>query len=188
MEDINNMLLSWKLPILYSLSEEDRIKCYDFAKEVVKTTNYSDTNQNNINKIKFDHYISKLGEVAVYNILKRKFTTIEEPDFTIYNQYGKSFDSDLYIDTIGYAVKSQSAGQGEKYGISWVFQNYPRHDPILEKLDSWVFFCTIKSDEKTARIYPPCQIKNIIFEEPKLDYLKGKKKVVYVDKIYKKSS
>jgi hypothetical protein len=157
-------------------------KARDFAENVVKTTNYGDSNQFDLNKIKDDHFISKIGEEAVRIAFELSNKVVKGPDYAIYQQKQKSWDDDLYIDDIPLAVKTQKRTASERYGLSWTFQSSSyRKDPILTKPDAWVCFveCNDKNNSFECIVYPPYQMKEIILGEPKLDYLKGKKKVAY---------
>ncbi len=60
-----------------------------FAEKVVVTTDYSDCNQVEIEKIKNDHFISKLGEEAARIVLS-KFAKVSLPDYNIYPAFQKS--------------------------------------------------------------------------------------------------
>lgn len=153
-----------------------------FAENVVKTTNYGDSNQFNLNKIKDDHFISKIGEEAVRIVFEQLNKHVKGPDYAIYQQKQKSWDDDLYIDNQPLAVKTQKRSASERYGLSWTFQASSfRKDPILTKPDAWVCFveCNDKDSSFECTVYPPYQMKELVLGEPKLDYLKGKKKVAY---------
>lgn len=159
-------------------------KANEFADAVTQTTNYSDSNQYIAKKIRDDHFISKLGEEAVKNLLQQHGCKVTGPDYQIYKGRNKSWSSDLYVNSLGIAVKTQRRSAAKRYGLSWTFQNIPggRKDPVLSVPNAWVFFVeyidTDKSKDKLI-VFPPKQIKDLDFEEPVMDYLKGKKKVVY---------
>ncbi len=170
-------------PVVIRLSPELIDKAKEFAKQVVGTVNYRDSNQSNMQKIQNDHFISKLGEEAVRLVFERYDKTVVGPDYTIYSGKNKSWDEDLTIDSVGLAVKTQKKSAALRYGLSWIFQSSGyRTDPILTSLDAWVCFveCDDNSDYE-CKVFPPYQIKELTFKEPKLDYLKGKKRVVYAD-------
>lgn len=157
-------------------------KAWKFAQEVAPTTNYSDGGQHLLDKIRMDHYISKLGEEAAREVFKR-YCVVEGPDYTLYEKSKKSWDDDLKIGGVGMAVKTQSRTAAIKYGLSWMFQDGQyKKDTILNKPESWVVF-TVFDDKNpfNVYVYPPYQIKELTFAPPKLEHLKGSKKVVYVD-------
>lgn len=154
-----------------------------FAKEVVATTNYRDSRQWNSAKIEHDHFISKLGEEAVRLVFETFTKDVKGPDYTIYQKKQKSWAADLFIDSVPLAVKTQGAEAAKKYGLSWTFQaGSERRDPILAKPDAWVCFVGLESSTR-AKVYPPCQIKDLKFREPKLAKLKDSKLVVYAEEL-----
>jgi hypothetical protein len=167
-----------------TLDKEIALAAWAFAKKVTPTTNYSDSNQLELKKIRTDHFISKLGEEATKNVLMQ-FGTVRGPDYTIYPLDKKSWDDDLFFNDTGIAVKTQMRSAALKYSLSWTFQAGKfRKDLILERPDAWVIF--VECDDTIPYdmyVYPPFQIKELTFEEPKLDHLKGHKKVVYAQTI-----
>lgn len=151
-----------------------------FADKVTSTTNYSDSRQIIADKIRDDHFISKLGEEAVRTVFL-KYAHVTGPDYTIYEAKAKSWKEDLYIENTGLAVKTQKRSSAEKYGLSWTFQcSAGRKDTILQQPEAWVVF-TLYDDLNpyACYVYPPFQMKELTFGEPRLDKLKGHKKVVY---------
>lgn len=167
------------------ISQEMKERAWKFAKEVTPTTNYSDAHQHIISKIRTDHYISKIGEEAVKEVLQQ-FAVVEGPDYTIYLGKEKSWQEDLFVNGMGVAVKTQTQSSANKYGLSWIFQcGNVRRDVVLDKPDAWVVFVLLDdiSEHKACEVYPPFQIKELIFGEPKLPHLKGQKKVVYATKL-----
>ena len=158
-------------------------KAETFAKQVVGTVNYSDSNQSLKSKIKFDHFISKIGEEAVYRAFRLFTNEVTPPDYKIYIEKEKSWVSDLKVDNTQLAVKTQTSSAAKLYGLSWTFQcSEVRRDPILDNPDAWL--CFVECDdinEYKCKVFPPCQISDLKFSEPKLAKLKGKKKVIYAD-------
>jgi hypothetical protein len=153
-----------------------------FAEEVFSTTNYRDSNQLNLKKIQNDHFISKIGEEAVKQTFQLFKKVVKGPDYRIYKGKNKSWDADLLVDGKELAVKTQKQSMANKYGCSWTFQaSSKRFDPILNQQDAWVCFvlCDDTCPFYTCKIYPPFQIKELIFKNPKLTYLIGMKRVVY---------
>lgn len=161
----------------------DAVKsAWAFAKKVSFTTDYSDSNQKKFLKIRDDHFVSKLGEEAC-KIVLNEFADVAGPDYKIYYGKEKSWEEDLFINGIGLAVKTQRRTNAQKYSLSWVFQaGNERRDIILNKPEAWVVF--VEYDDTPpcnyrCNVYPPFQIKELQFEEPKLEHLKASKKVVY---------
>ncbi|MDP1714786.1 MAG: hypothetical protein Q8L41_08575 [Anaerolineales bacterium] len=165
------------------------VKAKSFAKQVTPTIGspgggYRDTNQFNLQKIEKDHFVSKIGEEAVRIVFEQLGRRVQGPDYQIYKEKQKSWDSDLYIDGRGLAVKTQAASLAKKFGLSWTFQaGIYRKDPILNNLDAWVCFVEFNETTRQCGVYPPYQIKELTFGEPKLDRLKGGKKVVYAESL-----
>ena len=163
------------------------VKAKDFAKQVTPTigspgSGYRDTNQSNLQKIENDHFVSKMGEEAVRIVLEKFSQQVKGPDYQIYDGKQKSWDSDLYIGGLGLAVKTQATSLARKFGLSWTFQaGTYRKDPILNNPQAWVCFVEFNEATRQCRVYPPYQIKELTFGEPKLDKLKGSKKVVYAE-------
>ena len=65
-------------------------KAKHFANNVVKTTDYSDANQCDQEKVIYDHFISKLGEEAVRMLLTEMGYSVRGPDYTIYPKFKKA--------------------------------------------------------------------------------------------------
>ena len=164
------------------VDKESIRRANNFANSVIQTINYSDCNQLTIHKIKDDHFISKIGEEATKLVLTT-YGTVDGPDYRIYNGKEKSWDHDLFMQDTGIAVKTQRRTAAKKYTLSWTFQcGTIRRDFILKKPEEWVVFVEY-DDLQPYRcfVYPPYQIKELTFKDPKLAYLKGHKKVVYAD-------
>jgi hypothetical protein len=172
-----------------SIAEE----AWSFANKVVRTTDYADNRQTNKKKVTLDHFTSKLGEAAVYIVLS-EYGSINPPDYNVYPAKQKSWSSDLYFEDISIAVKTQLRSQANRYGLSWVFQGGPqRRDTILDQPEAWVFFVEC-NDTKPNRdiyelyVYPPYQMKELNFGDPKRTDLIGQKLVVYADELTPHSS
>lgn len=170
------------------LSKDKIAKAADFSKAVISTINYSDSNQTIKSKIQNDHFISKLGEEAVKLVFEDSEQIVKGPDYKIYQGRKKSWEEDLFVDGIGVAVKTQKWSAAEKYGLSWTFQDAPvRRDPILKNDENWVCFVLVddRNEGLECRVFPPFQIKDLTFKNPKLKHLIGKKKVVYFEDLKK---
>ena len=166
------------------LDVDEVIRAKRFAEAVVGTTDYSDSNQSFREKIQQDHFISKLGEEAAKKVLQA-YGEVRGPDYRIYGAAAKSWAADLQVNGIELAVKTQAGSSAIKYGRSWTFQDgTTRRDAILDKPDAWVVF-VVFDDGQPYRflVYPPYQLRELLFGAPKLAHLKGSKKVVYADSL-----
>ncbi len=153
-----------------------------FADAVVLTVDYRDSNQTLRAKIRQDHFVSKLGEAAVRMVFEALGHQVKGPDYRVYAEEQKSWAADLLVDDLELAVKTQTHTAARKYGLSWTFQCSPqRRDPILDQPLAWVCFALLHDEACPLRctVFPPCQIQDLTFREPKLLKLQGKKKVVY---------
>ena len=162
-------------------------KARAFAKAVTQTTNYRDSHQSNSQKIGRDHFISKLGEEAVKLVFEDLGQQVKGPDYTIYKAKQKSWQADLFINSTPLAVKTQSQVTAKRFTVSWIFQaGIYRCDSILKNPEAWVCFVSYNpvsynQTVQTCTVYPPCQIKELSFREPRLEHLKASKKAVYLD-------
>ena len=155
-----------------------------FASAVVSTVNYRDSDQTVKQKIQDDHFVSKLGEEAVRFVFEQRDCKIIGPDYTIYSGKQKSWDSDLKINGLEVAVKTQRRSAAKRYGLSWTFQDSPeRRDPILDLPNAWVCLVVFEDlkDGYECVVYPLRKIKQLIFEAPRLSKLVGKKQAVYLE-------
>jgi hypothetical protein len=158
------------------------IKARAFAKKVVKTTYYPDSHQTNLQKIELDHFLSKLGEEAVKQVFEDLGQAVIGPDYNVYQAKQKSWQSDLVVNSIALAVKTQSTSAAKRYSVSWIFQaSSTRYDSILKHPEAWVCFVTYDQHQQSCSVYPPYQLKDLHFKEPKLEYLKSSKKAVYLE-------
>lgn len=164
-------------------------KAKNFSIQVTPTVGtpgqgYTDANQPNLNKIQQDHCIGKVGEEAVKTVFQQLGKQVQGPDYRIYSSHQKSWDADLYIDRIGLSVKTQTTIAAAKFGLSWTFQaGASRQDPILHEPEAWVCFVEFNELKQHCIVYPPYQVKELEFREPKLTKLRGKKKVVYAESL-----
>ena len=155
-----------------------------FASGVVKTIDYRDSSQTNLKKIENDHFTGKIGEEAVRSVFEKFGRLIKGPDYEIYDLQHKSWETDLYVDDVELAVKTQKRSAAQHYGLSWTFQaSRHRKDSILKQPGAWVCFveCDDRCSNWTCTVYPPYQMKEIkpLLRDPKLVRLKGKKLVIY---------
>ena len=155
-----------------------------FAKAVADTVNYRDSNQMIKKKIHDDHFVSKLGEEAVRSVFETRKCLVRGPDYAIYGNRQKSWAADLKINALDVAVKTQRRSAANRYGLSWTFQDsLKRRDPILDLPDAWVCLVVyedLKPDYECI-VYPLRNIKQLIFEAPRLSKLVGKKQAVYLE-------
>lgn len=135
-------------------------------------------------KIRDDHFVSKLGEEAVRILFEARNCQVEGPDYGVYEAKRKSWAADMKVNGLEVAVKTQRRSFANRYGLSWTFQDSPeRRDPILDVPDAWVclvVFEDLKS-ETECLVYPLRKIKQLIFEAPRLAKLVGKKQAVYLE-------
>lgn len=156
----------------------------EFARVVTGTVDYHDSNQTVIEKVRDDHFVSKLGEEAVRILFEGRNCRVEGPDYGVYEAKRKSWAADLRINDLEVAVKTQRRSAAKRYGLSWTFQDSPgRRDPILDTPDAWV--CLVVFEDLNAEtecvVYPLKKIKQLIFEAPRLSKLIGKKQAVYLE-------
>ncbi|SRR6266540_1998149 len=179
---------TFRTPQIIHLSPEAVARAQTFADAVIATINYRDSNQTVKQKIRDDHFVSKLGEEAVRAIFESRNCVVQGPDYSIYNSQQKSWDADLKINVLEVAVKTQRRSAAKRYGLSWTFQDSPeRRDPILSMSEAWVclvVFEDLKSDHECV-VYPLRKIKQLIFEAPRLSRLVGKKQAVYLETLQK---
>lgn len=170
-------------PYRVALPEAALQQARRFAQAVVDTTDYRDSNQTQRRKIEDDHFISKIGEEAVKSVFQHLNQSVEGPDYAIYTGNQKSWAEDLRVEGVAIAVKTQKRSAALRYGLSWTFQcSGTRRDPILQQPQAWV--CLVECDDLNGyacTVYPPRQIGQLIFRDPVLAHLQGKKKVVYAE-------
>jgi hypothetical protein len=177
---------SFRTPQTLQLSPEAVSRAQVFADAVVATVNYRDSNQTESQKIRDDHFVSKLGEEAVRSVFESRNCTVEGPDYEIYTGKRKSWIADLKVNRLDVAVKTQRRSAADRYGLSWTFQDSPeRHDPILDLPEAWVAFVVFedKAPSFECIVYPLLKVKNLVFDAPLLPHLAGKKKVVYLKRL-----
>lgn len=175
--------MRWFLkPIRIRLPHEVLLRAQTFADQVLETVDYADSNQHQRQKIRQDHYVSKLGEEAVFRVFQAFDAAITAPDYTIYRGKQKSWAPDLQVNGLPLAVKTQTKEAAARYGLSWTFQCAPsRRDPILDDATAWVCFVEVDPEAHLCRVFPPFQIHELPFAQPRLPHLIGKKRVVYAD-------
>ena len=173
-------------PVL--IPEMAKEKALSFAKAVTHTVNYRDSNQSILEKIRDDHFVSKLGEEAVRILFEGRECQVEGPDYGVYEARRKSWAADLKVNGLDVAVKTQRRSAANRYGLSWTFQDSPeRRDPILDMSDAWVCLVVFEDlkTETECLVYPLRKIKQLVFEAPRLAKLIGKKQAVYLEILIK---
>ncbi len=170
-------------PRKVTLSAQDIERARWFAANVIGTVDYSDSRQSNPQKVADDHFVSKLGEAAVRQVMITLGFTVDGPDYAIYEGRQKSWDADLLINGRGVAVKTQRRSTAQKFGLSWTFQcGSQRRDVVLDNPEAWVFFVEYDDLQPGAHdlwVYPPYKVKRLNFRPPKKRNLIGEKLVVY---------
>lgn len=179
---------TFRTPQTIHLPPEIITRAQTFADAVIDTVNYRDSNQRMKQKIRDDHFVSKLGEEAVHLVFEARGCVVQGPDYTIYDGKQKSWEADLRVNTLDVAVKTQRRSAANRYDLSWTFQDSPaRHDPILSMPEAWV--CLVVYEDLNpgyeCLVYPLRKIKQLIFEAPRLKHLVGKKQAVYLETLQK---
>jgi hypothetical protein len=181
-------MTTFKTPQTILIPSEVSKRALEFAHAVTETVNYRDSNQSVKEKIRDDHFVSKLGEEAVRILFQGRECSVDGPDYGVYEAKRKSWAADLKINGLDVAVKTQRRSAANRYGLSWTFQDSPeRRDPILDMADAWV--CLVVFEDLKAEteclMYPLRKIKQLIFEAPRLAKLVGKKQAVYLETLIK---
>jgi hypothetical protein len=181
-------MATFRTPQTIQLSLEAVNRASAFADAVTDTVNYRDSNQTTRQKIRDDHFVSKLGEEAVRMVFEARNCIVKGPDYTIYEGKQKSWVADLQVNALDVAVKTQRRSAANRYGLSWTFQDSPkRRDPILSLPEAWV--CLVLYEDLSPGfeciVYPLRKIKQLIFEPPRLPHLSGKKKTVCMETLQK---
>lgn len=177
--------------ITIQITEEEFNKCKIFS-EKCDTSHYVKRNQFNEEKRKKDSLIGKIGEIATFNYLKDKVENLTYPDFEIYSAKNKSWDFDLKAKDRNFHVKSQDVVQGDRFGVSWIFQygngfNQSYDKEIFDRLtdNQFISFVSINLETNEALIRAIVDLtflhKKQLFKLPKLEKLqKANKLAVYL--------
>ena len=179
---------TFQIPQTVCIPADARERALKFSNVVVKTVNYKDSNQSIIEKVRDDHFVSKLGEEAVRILFEGRQCLVEGPDYGVYEARRKSWAADLRVNSLDVAVKTQRRSAANRYGLSWTFQDSPeRRDPILNTPEAWVCLVVFEDlkTETECLVYPLRKIKQLIFEAPRLARLAGKKQAVYLETLIK---
>lgn len=151
-------------------------KCEKFAEEAIESSKnlYYYRGTKNLDKIKEDIYVGKMGEVGVY--LHLKGYGCSKPDFAIYKGRRKSFDADLFVNQIPTHVKSQTKESANRYGNSYLFQ---KSDPVVINPNEDLFYGTLV-EGNTVTIIKECKINELTFEPCKVSWFNKTKVAIYV--------
>lgn len=177
-------------------------KCTDFAEKSVSTSadKYARRNQFNVEKIKKDILIGKIGEQGAWNILSKVYADLSSPDYAIYDKKQKKYNPDMIDSSTGIKVacKTQDFQSSMLYGDSWVFQNNGSYDTdkeIFKKdLDSnnLVTFISTNFAKKTGEIRSIVKVdwlkQHNMFKPMKLKHLQNNKVAVYLEDLQKFSA
>lgn len=177
---------TFRTPQVVHLPAEAVARAQAFADAVTSTVDYRDSNQTERQKIRDDHFVSKLGEEAVRAVFESRHCKIDGPDYAIYTGKRKSWAADLQVNGLEVAVKTQRRSAADRYGLSWTFQDSPeRRDPILETPEAWVSFVVFEDTGPgfACIVYPLLKVKKLVFDPPSRAHLVGKKRVVYLEKL-----
>lgn len=180
----NPPMSTFQTPQIISVPNDAKERAREFSVKVTETVNYRDSNQTVLEKIRDDHFVSKLGEEAARILFQGRECLVEGPDYGVYEAKRKSWAADLKINDLEVAVKTQRRSAANRYGLSWTFQDAPeRRDPILVMPDAWVCLVVYEDlkEETECVVYPLRKIKQLIFEAPRLAKLVGKKQAVYLE-------
>jgi hypothetical protein len=179
---------------------DEWLQCERFAKEYDYTA-YSKRNQTDDKYKRQQNIIGKAAEVVVYKAIS-PFFKIDPPDFNIYSRKDKSWKSDSLMrvrdQDIKVHIKGQSFEQGERFGISWVFQKSNsngrggKDDIFSDTARGKVFFVSVDEDKRSGiirAIIPITVLKStgLIYETPIKPDLARIKTVVYFNSPYKKN-
>ena len=181
-------MTTFRTPQIVQLPLEIVARAQAFAEVVTDTVNYQDSSQTKKQKIRDDHFVSKLGEEAVRLVFEARHCLVEGPDYTIYEKKQKSWVADLKVNALDVAVKTQRRSAANRYDLSWTFQDSStRRDPILAMPDAWVCLVVYEDLKPGCEcvVYPLRKIKQLIFEAPHLSRLSGKKQAVYLETLQK---
>jgi len=181
-------------PKIFVIDKNIITKCKIFSENVIKTTDYSDSNQNDKQKEMLDHFIGKVGEFGAYlYLLSLGYKSISEPDITIYTN-NKSWDEDLKCGDITFGVKTQSYSMAKNLSkkfnikisdsISWTFQHGERRkDKVFDNNDNNIIFTLyirkFKTDIDRVLVFPIKKIGDIIFKNSLMEHVRDSKKIVY---------
>jgi hypothetical protein len=181
-------------PKIFVIDKSIINKCKVFSENVINTTDYSDSNQNDKQKEMMDHFIGKIGEFGAYLYLRSLgYKEVLEPDCKIYTN-NKSWDEDLKCGDLTFGIKTQSYSMAKNLSkkfntkltdtISWTFQfGEQRKDKVFDNNDNNIIFTLyikkFKTDVDRVLVFPIKKIGNIIFKESLMEHVRDSKKIAY---------
>jgi hypothetical protein len=154
-------------------------KCIKFSEECVETNKYyASRGQKNLEKIKNDILVGKLGEWAAYQLLKEQGIEVGEPDLAIYKGGAKSHSADLEGSGHKFSVKTQTLKSVELYGMSWLMEK-----KALSKFEGHKVVLCLQLADDTILIQNIVKFEDMmaVQKEPKLTYLTSKAAFYYQD-------
>lgn len=170
--------------MIIKIDKEIVAQCTEFASACADTNKYyASRGQANLDKIRNDIFVGKLGEWACHKMLNDKGIEVAAPDMAIYKGGRKSHSADLLNSTHHFSIKTQTLESVERYGMSWLMEK----SSLPKFAGHKVILCLYLGDNKVL-------IQNIVpFEdmlavqaEPRLSYLKTKCAFYYDDIICNK--
>ncbi len=108
-----------------------------FADAVTATVNYRDSNQSIKEKIRDDHFVSKLGEEAVRLVFEERKCQVQGPDYNVYAGKGKSWEADLKVNGLDVAVSSQKTESALRLlrALGWSWEVRGHYNEARDWLD-----------------------------------------------------
>jgi hypothetical protein len=102
---------------------------------------------------KCDATQGKIGEFAVYKMLKERGYDLEEPDWTTIRDKGESDDGDLFLGDLKIQVKTNTSKndlfklKSEQFDSNGIYHNWGKKPPILY---TYFFMCRINPGVRNA--------------------------------------
>ena len=160
--------------------------CLHYAIKELESTKRQKNRRNQFNTNAMIHQTTtgKLAEWALTLYYLDKGEQISDPDMTIYNARGKSFDADLTLNNKDLHVKSQTVVSAKRFGTSWMFQfdgkGYGHKDPLLQYANGDVAFCIVDFTNKRVHIEGICNFQKIRhkLKKPVKNSLKNTKRCI----------
>lgn len=127
-------------------------------------------------QIRCDAIQGKLGEFAVYKILKERGYHLEEPDFTSVRDKGEYDDGDLSLGDINIQVKTHTNKNDlfklkkEEFDSNGIYHNWGKKKPILY---TYFFMCRINPGVRSALESipdPEFTLENVLGFAPNINF------------------
>jgi hypothetical protein len=102
---------------------------------------------------KCDATQGKIGEFAVYKMLKERGYSLEEPDWTTIRDKGEYDDGDLFLGDLKIQVKTNTSRndlfklKSEQFDSNGIYHNWKKKPPILY---TYFFMCRINTGVRNA--------------------------------------